>query len=317
MKPPPLRYHDPATVDEAVGVLRDVGAGGKILAGGQSLIPLLNMRLTAPSDLVDINGVAGLDEVTVDGDGVRVGAAVRQRALERHAGALRAVPLLGDALPLVAHPVIRNRGTVVGSIAHADPAAELTAVLALTDGWVEVVAAGRPPRRVAARDWFLGPLEADLRPGDLVTAVGFGAQAPGAGTAFVELSRRHGDYAVCGIAAVVEVDADGITAARVATISVHPIPLVVDVTQAVGGLRAGPSGGEREGDAFDAAGAVVAGQVDPDADLHATVAYRRHLTRVLTARALRAAFDRTVRDPAPVGSDVSATPPGSPRREER
>lgn len=308
MKPPPFRYHDPTTVDEATRVLADVGPGGKVLAGGQSLLPLLNMRLAAPSDLVDINHVAGLGDVEVTAEGVRVGAGVRQRTLERHRGAIAANPLLGDALPLVAHPVIRNRGTVVGSITHADPAAELTAVLVLSDGWVETATAGGAGRRVAARDWFLGPLEADLRPGELVTAVGFGVLPSGVGTAFVELARRHGDYAMCGIAAVVELDGEVVAGARIATISVHPTPLVVDVTDHLGESPVPAAGGAAAG-AYTAAGAAVAEQVEVEADLHATVAYRRHLTRVLTARALRTAHERA----RPDGPSAAAVgPPADP-----
>lgn len=125
MKPPPFRYTAPRTVDEAVAALAEAGPDAKVLAGGQSLVPLLNMRLVTPSTLVDVNGVADLDVVTVDDDAVTVGATVRHRALERHAGAVAAIPLLHQALALVAHPVIRNRGTVVGSLVHADPAAEL------------------------------------------------------------------------------------------------------------------------------------------------------------------------------------------------
>lgn len=292
MKPPPFRYHAPTTVAEATRVLGEVGTA-KVLAGGQSLIPLLNMRLVAPSDLVDINGVTELDRIHVGDDGVRVGAAVRQAELQRHAAAMTANPLLARALPLVAHPVIRNRGTVVGSIAHADPAAELPAVLALTDGTVELASADGTVRTVAASAFFLAPLEADLGPGELATAVRFGPLPPGTGASFVEVSRRHGDYALCGIAATIERNGGGLTRARVATISVHPTPLVIDVTDFLDGdLDRAARDRAGTGDGLAAAGEHVAASVEPEADLHATVDYRRHLTRVVTARALGEAWDR-------------------------
>lgn len=285
MKPPPFAYHAPATVDEALTDLAHLGDEGKVLAGGQSLIPLLNMRLAAPAALVDINGVADLDRIDVDGS-VTVGATVRHTALERHAQTLDACPLLRQALRLVAHPVVRNRGTVCGSIAHADPAGELTAVLALLGGTVRVERAGAAPREIAAGRFFVAPLESALTAGDLVTAVTFPRLPAGAGSAFVEIARRHGDYALCGIAAVVELDGDAaISSARVGAISIHPTPLVVDCREALTGRP------PDDADALRAAGDLVDSASQPGADLHATVAYRRQLTRVLTARAVSAAAD--------------------------
>lgn len=285
MKPPPFAYHAPVTVDEALADLAGLGDDGKVLAGGQSLIPLLNMRLAAPAALVDINGVAGLDRVDVNG-AITVGATVRHTALERHAAAMAACPLLGQALRLVAHPVVRNRGTVCGSIAHADPAGELTAVLAVLDGTVRVERAGAAPRDMSADEFFLAPLESALTPGDLVTSVTFPRMSAGAGSAFVEIARRHGDYALCGIAAVVELDGDAaVRSARVGAISIHPTPLVVDCGEALVGRSADDAG------ALQAASELVDAASEPGGDLHADVAYRRQLTRVLTARALSAAAD--------------------------
>lgn len=230
MKPPPFAYHAPASVSDALATLAEVGTDGKVLAGGQSLIPLLNMRLAAPAHLVDITRIPELRQVSVDEAGVTVGAAVRQADVERDGAAHEACPLLRQALRLVAHPVIRNRGTVCGSLAHADPASELPAALALLGGTVRVEAAGRDPRDVPAAAFFLGPLEPALEPGELVTAAAFPRLPATAGTAFVEVARRHGDYALCGVAARVDVDADGrVAAARVATVSVAPTPLVLDV----------------------------------------------------------------------------------------
>lgn len=278
MKPPPFIYHAPATVRETLDVLAEVRADGKVLAGGQSLIPLLNFRLAAPAHLVDINGVAGLDGIEVSADAVRVGATVRHADLEHHDEAIAAIPLLREALQLVAHPVIRNRGTVVGSIVHADPAAELPAVLALLGGVVEVASAQAPPRTIRAAEFFLGPLDCALGPGELATAVIFPRPASTAGTAFVEVARRHGDYALCGVAALLD---RAEHRAMVACISVGPVPVVLDLSEAA-------SGGD-----WAAAGAAAAAQVDPESDIHASAGYRRHLTKVLTERALRAASETT------------------------
>lgn len=294
MKPPPFAYHAPSSVDEALDDLAGLGDDGKVLAGGQSLIPLLNMRLAAPAALVDINGIASLDRIDVDG-AVKVGATVRHSALERDERVAAACPLLRQALRLVAHPVVRNRGTACGSIAHADPAGELTAVLALLGGTVRVERAGTAPRDVSADTFFVAPLESALEAGDLVTAVTFPAMVPGSGSAFVEIARRHGDYALCGVAAVVELDDDGaVTAARVGAISIHPTPLVVECDEVLRGRA--PDDGDALRDAAD----LVDVASDPSRDLHATVAYRRQLTRVLTVRALSEAIDhaRTARQEA-------------------
>lgn len=305
MKPPPFAYHAPTSTDQALATLAELGHDGKVLAGGQSLIPLLNMRLAAPGALVDINRIAALRAVTVDDDAVVVGAGVRHADLEHHDEAARACPLLRQALQLVAHPVIRNRGTVCGSIAHADPSGEMTAVMALLGGTVHVEHAGAASRDLAADDFFLAPLESALDPGDLVTSVRFPTLAAGTGSSFVEIARRHGDYALCGVGAVVEADADGaVTSARVGAISINATPLVVDCSEPVVGQSLGDlaAGDELTGRLADA-GALVDDAAQPEADLHATVAYRRHLTRVLTARALQAAADHA-RTRRPEGTDA-------------
>ncbi len=296
MKPPPFAYHAARSVDDAVEALAGSRPGGKVLAGGQSLIPLMNMRLASPSTLVDITGVAELSDVEVDEAAVRVGAAVTHRTLERHAGAQRACPLLGQALAHVAHPVIRNRGTVVGSLAHADPAGELPAVLAVLEGSVEVARyeEGRTSTRtLAADDFFVGPLEAAISPGDLVTRVSFPVMPGTAGSAVEERARRHGDYALAGVVAVVDAPQGRVASARVATISAHPTPLVVDCTDLLAGDPATQVDGSE-------AAARVADLVEAGSDVHATEAYRRHLVAVLTGRALgRAAAHAVERAAAP------------------
>lgn len=284
MKPSPFEYHGPTGLGETLEVLAEAGPHGKVLAGGQSLIPMLNMRLAAPAHLVDINRVAELDTLSADSGGVRVGALARHATVERSAAAGAAQPLLRQALKLVAHPVIRNRGTVVGSLVHADPSAEMPAVLALLGGSVRLARLGGD-REVAAEEFFTGPLESALQPGELAVSAFFPALPERSGTAFVEVARRHGDYAVCGLAAVVTVADGAVAAARAAYISVAPTPLVLDLTEAVAGAE--PASAD-----WAAAGDLAAGHADPEADIHASADYRRHLVRVLTARALAEAAGR-------------------------
>lgn len=285
MKPSPFAYSSPTSLDDALAVLDEVGDDGKVLAGGQSLLPILNMRLAAPAHLVDINRVEGLSFVRVEDGGVRVGALARHTEVERDPSAYDALPLLRQALALVAHPVIRNRGTTVGSLAHADPCGEMTAVLALLEGTVEV-ARRDATRTVAAADFFVGPLESALEPGELAVSAFFPRLPERTGTAFVEVARRHGDYAMCGLAAAVTLDGDGrVSRARAAYISVAPTPLVLDLTEPVRGQRV---------DAADwaAAADLARERVDPEGDIHATADYRRHLAGVLTRRALGEAAGR-------------------------
>jgi carbon-monoxide dehydrogenase medium subunit len=279
MKPPAFTYHRPATVEDALAILGLAGSDGKVLAGGQSLVPVLNMRLAAPAQLVDINRLDALSYVRLDADAVRVGALARHVDVERDAKAYAALPLLRQATSYVAHPAIRNRGTTVGSLAHADPAAEMPAVLTLLDGTVSLAAAGTAVRTVTAADFFIGPLESAVRPGELAVEAAFPLPPPHTGTAWLELSRRRGDYAVCGVGVLVTLDDDArIVRARAAYVSVGPTPVAVELTDAVAG---------RALDAADwaAAGALAAGAVRPEEDIHATAAYRRHLVGVLTARA--------------------------------
>ncbi|HKO86390.1 MAG TPA: FAD binding domain-containing protein, partial [Actinomycetota bacterium] len=191
MKPPVFEYHRPGTVPEALAVLAEVGHDGKVLAGGQSLVPLLNMRLAAPRHLVDVNWLAELDEVAVDDGRVRVGAIARHARVEHDQAAAEAVPLLAQAIVDIAHDTVRNRGTVVGSLVHADPAAELPAVLVLLGGTMELASVGGS-RRVAAADFFLGPLESAVRPGELALAAEFPRPPANSGSTWIEVARRHG-----------------------------------------------------------------------------------------------------------------------------
>ena len=304
MKPSAFVHHAPRSVDEAVAILAEVGDDAKVLAGGQSLIPILNMRLSAPSHLVDINRIAGLDTVEVAADAVHIGALVRHAQLERHVGAFAHLPLLHQALINVAHPVIRNRGTTVGSLAHADPSGEMPAVLVLTEGYVDLASA-RGTRRVAAGDFFLGPLESCIAADEMATGASFGRFRAGTGTAFAESTRRHGDYALAGVAAAVTVVDGLIASARVSFVSVTPTPEVLDLGELLAGFApedadwAGASGLARE-------------HVDPESDIHASAGYRRMLVGVLTARVLAEAATNAPSDSTAVaGARVNATGSGA------
>jgi carbon-monoxide dehydrogenase medium subunit len=231
------------------------------------------MRLAAPSMLVDINALPDLGHVRVAEDGVRVGALARHAEVLASAEARESQPLLAMALSHVAHPTIRNRGTTVGSIVHADAAAEMPMVLRLLEGSVDV-ASVRGRRTIPAAELFAGPLESTLAHDEVAVEAFFPALAPGAGVAFQEIARRHGDYALVGVAALVETDGGEVTRARVGFVSVSDVPVVVDVT-----------------DALDDPAAKALAELDPAEDIHATAAYRAHLVKVLAPRVLAAATD--------------------------
>jgi carbon-monoxide dehydrogenase medium subunit len=286
VKPPPFEYHAVASVDEAVSLLAEHGEDAKVLAGGQSLVPLLALRLARPAHLVDINGVDALASLA-NGNGLTVGSLVRQRVAERSKQVAAANPLLVRALGLIGHSAIRNRGTIGGSIAHADPAAELPAVLLALDGGVEARSA-RGARTIPAADLFQGFLTTSLGPDELLTAVRFPAWQPGTGWSFQEFSRRSGDFAIAGVAAVLRVDKKGMIAdARIALSGMGPTP--VRATKAEAALA-----GQQPSDATWAAASqdAVAG-LDPPSDIHGTAAYRRHLAGALVRRALAEAHTRS------------------------
>ena len=266
MKPAPFTYRRPGTLQDALEALAGE-PGAKVLAGGQSLVPLLSMRLAAPTMLVDINGLPDLATVDTGPDGVRIGALARHSDVLADASAREAQPLIGLALAHVAHPTIRNRGTSVGSLVHADAAAELPVVLKLLGGSVEV-ASSAGTRTIAADDLFAGPLESTLAHDEIAVSAQFPALEPGAGVAFDEVARRHGDYALCGVAALVRGED-----VRVGYLSVSDVPTVVDLT------------GVAEADLGDAA----LEHLDPASDIHATADYRAQLVRVLTQRVVRSA----------------------------
>jgi 2-furoyl-CoA dehydrogenase FAD binding subunit len=262
MKPVAYAYERPESLDEALALLAEHGADTKVLAGGQSLVPMLNMRLLRPARLIDINHVVGLENVARETEALRVGALVRQadrRLLE--------LPLLADCLPHVGHFVTRNRGTVCGSVAHADPAAELPLALTVLGGSVVLASAGGR-RTVAAADFFLTHFTTQLEPDELVVETVWPRQTDGWGYAFEELSQRRGDFALCMAAVAVRGDE-----LRVGLGSVSERPRLVDVDP-------------------EQPGASAAGQVEPFANLHASAAYLRQLVRVLVDRAVARARSR-------------------------
>lgn len=283
MKPAPFSYRRPTTLAEAVETYA-ANPDAKVLAGGQSLIPLLSMRLAAPTMLIDINGIDELDRIEVDSGQVRFGATVRHARLLADREVRAAQPLLAKALGYVAHPTIRNRGTTLGSIVHADASAEMPVVLALLDGAMTAVSAGGT-RVVPARELFVGPLETSLRSGEIATNASVPTLAANTGVGFTEIARRHGDYALCGVAALVASDGDGaITSVRAGYLSVCDTPTVVDVSEVF-------MDGSFTDRAVDDAAELAIASLEPESDIHASADYRRQLARVLTARAVREAHD--------------------------
>jgi len=284
MKPAPFDYVAPASLDEAVGAMATGGGDAKVLAGGQSLIPMLALRLARPALLVDINRLPGLDGIREASGLLEIGALVRQRALERWA-ATRS-PLFAEVLRHVAHPPIRNRGTVVGNVVHADPASELPAVLLCLEG-VVVARGPRGERMIPADRFYRAPLTTALGPDELATAVRFTLPPPEAGWGFAEVSRRHGDFALVGAVAVVTRGDDGaVSRARLAFFGAGGTPTrALAAEQALAGRTATPA---LLGEAARAAAAALS----PDADIHATAAYRRQVAGTLAERTLAAALAR-------------------------
>ena len=285
MKPPLFEYHAPASVEEAVGLLAEHGDEAKVLAGGQSLIPLLSLRLARPAHLVDVNGLGELGSIT-NGNGLELGALVRHRTAERSADVAKASPMVSAALRFVGHAVIRNRGTIGGSIAHADPAAELPTVLVALGGDV-AAQSGRGTRTIAAADMFEGFLTTALAPDELVTAVRFPQWPSSTGWSFQEFSRRSGDFAIVGVATVLRLDGSGaVSEARLAFSGVGGTPVRAEAAEAA------LVGGTPSPELWRSAGETAAAGLDPPDDLHGTAAYRRHLASVLAARSLQEAYER-------------------------
>lgn len=282
MKPAIFEYHAPASIEDALAILRIHRTDARVLAGGQSLIPMMNFRLAAPAAIIDLNRIPALAYIEDDAGTIRIGAMTRQRALEFSPFVAEKLPLLHQAIKLVGHLPTRSRGTIGGSIAHADAAAEIPMVLQALDG--EVVARGpRGERRIAAADLFRGAMTTSLAPDEILTEVRLPATPPGTGCAVEEFARRHGDFAIAAIAVTVQRDGETCIKARIATAGISPHSQR---------LRAAEQILEDQGlneSTFVTAAAQACGQVEPISDQNASAEFRQHLTGVLTERALRRA----------------------------
>lgn len=289
MKPAPFAYFAPESLEEALERLAQAGSDGKVIAGGQSLIPAMNFRILQPSLLIDLNRLTDLEYVRPeDGEGLRIGAMTRQRRLERDPQVHSRAPLLYEAIPFVAHPQIRNRGTLGGSLAHADPSAELPAVILALQGRVRAQRSGGE-RWINASDFFQGMFATALAPDEVITEVAIPAPAPRTGWAFAEVARRRGDYALAGVAVGLTLDErGGCRQARMVFLNAGDGPRLA--TEA-GAMLAGQPAGAK---AFDAAAEQAAAEIDPPGNLHASPEFQRHLARVLSRRALDLAQERAL-----------------------
>lgn len=283
MKPAAFAYHAPDTVDGVVALLSEHGDDARVIAGGQSLVPLMAMRMSRTDHLVDLDRVPELTGVAHADDRVRVGAMTRQATIERDPVIAALVPLLTRATPLIGHFQIRNRGTIGGSLAHADPAAEYPAVALALDAELELRSV-RGTRRVPAREFFCGLWSTCIAPDEVLTAVHLPARTAGEGVAIDEVSRRHGDFAMVGAAVRVRVDGDTVSSCAIALFGVGATP-----------VRAGAAEVAVTGPAADvdvaAIGALAVADLDPIGDLHASAAYRRRVGAVTVRRALAAALE--------------------------
>jgi carbon-monoxide dehydrogenase medium subunit len=292
MKPASFEYLAPDSLDAALEALARHGWDAKLLAGGQSLIPVMNFRLAQPAVLIDLNRIRDLDHIQPEGSGgLRIGAMARQRSLERSARVAELAPLLHEAVPFIAHPQIRNRGTLGGSLAHADARAELPALAVALRARLRLQRSGGE-RWVEARDFFTGLLSTALEPEEILTEVALPPMPARSGWAFQEVARRHGDYAQVGLAAVVALDEAGrCREARLVYLSVGDRP--VEAREAARLLEgAAVSGGGIDEAIAAAADKASRDEMNPTGDVHASADFKRHLARVLTGRILRRAFAR-------------------------
>ncbi|HSR47855.1 MAG TPA: xanthine dehydrogenase family protein subunit M [Anaerolineales bacterium] len=287
MKPPPFEYFAPDSVDEALGAIQRGGPDAKFLAGGQSLVPAMNFRIAQPTLLVDLNRIRDLDFIRSADDGLRFGAMTRQHSLETDPQVAKQAPLLAEAVPFIAHPQIRNRGTFGGSLVHADPASELPVVALALQARMRL-AAGGGERWISAEDFFQGMFTTALAPDEMLVEIALPPWPADAGGAFVEFSRRSGDYALMGVAAVLRVDGDrACTEARLVFLNAGDGPVAAPEAAAM--LVGRPVDEMSAGDAADHAAEK---EIDPMGNLHATPAFQRHLARVLVRRAILTAAAR-------------------------
>jgi CO/xanthine dehydrogenase FAD-binding subunit len=291
MKPAPFRYVAARTVEEALALKAEHGDEARFLAGGQSLVPTMNFRLTQPALLIDINPLTELAGVRNGAaDRLRIGAMTRYRSLERDPAIERKLPLIHEALPLIAHPQIRNRGTIGGNLAHADPASEMPAIVLTMAGRLRAQSI-KGERWIDASDFFVGALTTALEPDEMLMEVELPIAAPRSGSCFLEMSRRRGDFAIVGVACIVRLDENGTCAeARIGLCNVGDGPIFAEAaSQFLVGKRIGAAD-------IAAAAALVQGGIDPGGSIHASKEFQRHIAGVLTSRALTAANERAGRD---------------------
>jgi CO/xanthine dehydrogenase FAD-binding subunit len=285
LKPAEFEYHRPRKIDDALFLLKEFGQESKILAGGQSLMPLMNFRLAQPAHLVDINFIDGLDYIKSENGSIKIGCLVRQSRLLNDALIRQRCPLLAEALAQVGYEQTRNRGTLCGSLAHADPAAELPAVLLALDG-VLTVRNANTTRRITAREFFLSYLTTALTNDEIILEASIPEMSARAGSAFVEFARRFGDFAIVGVGALLESKSDRISDARMALTGVGDKPWR---ERAVEEKLMGEKG---SAELFAEIASDVAARIEPGSDIHASDSYRRSLAKVLTKRALTEAWRR-------------------------
>jgi CO/xanthine dehydrogenase FAD-binding subunit len=284
LKPAAFEYYRPREVSEALSLLREIGDDGKILAGGQSLMPMMNFRLAEPAHLVDINFIAGLDYIRSENGALKIGCLARQSQALSDPLLRQRCPLLAAALMHVGYEQTRNRGTICGSLAHADPAAELPAALLALDGSV-TVASATGKREIAARDFFQSYLSTALGGDELVLEASFPEQPANSGSSFVEFARRFGDFAIVGVAASLTLTGNQIHDARITLTGVSDKPWRErKVEEILIGKKTAP-------DLFDKAASKIAASIEPSSDIHASAAYRRSLANILTRRALNEAWN--------------------------
>jgi len=285
VKPADFEYHRPREISEALALLRDIGDDGKILAGGQSLMPMMNFRLAQPAHLIDINFIAGLDYIRSENGAVKIGCLARQARVLDDPLIRQHCPLLAAALAHVGYDQTRNRGTICGSLAHADPAAELPAVLLALDGSVTVGNSTRK-RELSARELFQSYLTTAIASDELLIEASFPEQPAHSGSSFIEFARRFGDFAIVGVAVSLTLTGKEIHEARIALTGVSDTPWRErKVEEILIGKTAAP-------ELFDRAAGAIATAIEPSSDIHGSATYRRTLAKVLTRRALTDAWNK-------------------------
>ena len=284
MKPASFDYLRPTSFAEALSAKARHGEEARFLAGGQSLVPAMNFRMAQPAVLIDLNGIAEGAGIDMQSSGARIGALTRYRAMERHGALLDMFPIFAEALPLLAHPQIRARGTIGGNLAHADPASEMPAVLIALDARIKALSlAGE--RWIHAADFFTGALSTALHPDELLVQIDIAAHPAGTGTAFAEISRRRGDFAIAGVAVVMTLESDRCTSLRVAFCGVADHAFLSPRCKSLEGTVASD-------ETLIALSHAIAADLDPPGSLHASAGYQRHVAQVLCERALLSARAR-------------------------